>query len=315
MSKGKVLVIDSVHSSMIDRLAEMGYECETIAMDYPDLLGNIQKYAGLVIRSRCAVDKPVIDAATRLKFIARVGAGMENIDTLYAQQKGIACLNSPEGNADAVGEYVIGNLLALFRHTLQADVQVRHGEWQRKSNTGIELNSKIVGIIGYGNMGHSVAEKLSGFGCKVLVYDKYKRNYGDANAEQVTLEILQQQADIVSIHINYMPENYHYINSSFIGNFQKNIYLVNTSRGKVLNTSDLVTALANGKVLGAVLDVLEYEDIRLQNLPMNQWDDAMHELAQNANVILSPHIAGQTYESQEKHVKVLAEKIKQLSLD
>ncbi|MBO4582047.1 MAG: hypothetical protein J5701_07175 [Bacteroidales bacterium] len=315
MGKGKVLVLDSVHPDMIARLSDLGYECEVIAMDYPELLAGISAYTGLVIRSRCAVDKPVIDAAVRLKFIARVGAGMENIDTLYARQKGIACLNSPEGNADAVGEYVIGSLLALFRHTVQADIQVRRGEWQRKSNTGLELNSKTVGIIGYGNMGHSVAKKLSGFGCKVLVYDKYKQNYGDAYAEQVSLETLRQQADIVSVHINYMPENHYYINGSFIHDFKKQIYIVNTSRGKVLNTSDLAEALSEGKVSGAVLDVLEYEDIRLQNAPKEQWDEAMQKLAQNANVILSPHIAGQTYESQIKHVKVLAEKIKQLSLE
>lgn len=310
--RGKVLFIDKAHADFAPALEALGFECESTPMEYADLMACAREYTGYVIRSRFAIDAPLIDASCNLKFIARIGAGMENIDVAYAQSKGIACLNSPEGNADAVGEYVIGGIMNMLRHTMQSNSQVKQGEWLRETNRGWELGSQTVGIVGYGNMGHSLAKKLSGFGCRVLVYDKYKPQCGDAYATQVPLEVLQKESDIVSVHINYTIDNHYYINESFLNAFSKNIYVINTSRGKVLDTCALWKALQSGKVKGAVLDVLEYENIRLQNKPMQEWNEVMHGLAHSDKVILSPHIAGQTYESLQKHVKVLVEKIKQL---
>ncbi len=306
---GKILFIDKAHPSFKEKLENIGFECIEIETTYSQLLEKASQYVGYIIRSKFAIDKPLIDASTNLKFIARIGAGVENIDIQYAKEKNIVCLNSPEGNADAVGEFVIGGLLALFRHLLQTDTQVRNGQWLREENRGLELNKKNIGIIGYGNMGKSLAKKLSGFGCKILAYDKYKTNFSDNFVEEVDLKTLQQNAEIVSIHINYMPENHYFINKNILNGFAHNIFLVNTSRGKVLKTEDLVATLSTGKVKGAVLDVLEYENIRLQNQPKEEWNETMIALAKNKNVILSPHIAGQTTESLEKHVDVLIQKI------
>lgn len=309
MPHGKILFIDKAHPSFKEKLQNMGFECNDQNINYQQLLETASQYVGYIIRSKFAIDKPLLDASTNLKFIARVGAGMENIDIQYAETKGVCCINSPEGNADAVGEFVIGGILALFRHILQADTQVRNGQWLREENRGLELNKKNIGIVGYGNMGKSLAKKLSGFGCRVLAYDKYKTNFSDNFAQEVNLKTLQQEAEIVSIHINYLPENHYYINENWINNFEHNIFLANTSRGKVLNIKDLNSALLSGKVRGAVLDVLEYENIRLQNKPKEEWNEDMITLAKNQNVILSPHIAGQTTESLEKHVNVLINKI------
>ena len=312
--KGKVLFIDNPHPFMQIQLEALGYECITQAVSYDELLQTAYQYAGYVIRSRFAIDKILLDASSQLRFIARIGAGMENIDTEYAKSKNIACINSPEGNADAVGEYVIGSLLSLFRKTINADNEVRSGIWLREENRGMEISQKTFGIIGYGNMGKSLAKKLSGFGCRVLVHDKFKKNFQEPPFEEVDLSYLQQNADIVSIHIDYTSENHYYVNKKFIDNFTKSIYIINTARGKVLSTADLINALSTGKVKGAILDVLEYEDIRLQNKPVEEWDKNMHILAQCKNVILSPHIAGQTFESLTKHVDILIEKIKQIAV-
>jgi D-3-phosphoglycerate dehydrogenase len=310
--KGKILFIDNPHFSMQEKLEALGYECEIDALSYEDLLQRAGQYVGYVIRSRFAIDKTLIDASSQLRFIARIGAGMENIDVEYAKSKNIACLNSPEGNADAVGEYVIGALLCLFRNTKEADNQVRNGVWLREENRGMEICGKTFGIIGYGNMGKALAKKLSGLGCTILVYDKYKKNFQEPHFQEVDLPTLQQYADIVSIHINYTQENHYFVNDDFINAFAKNIYLINTARGKVLSTEDLAKNLLNGKVKGAILDVLEYENIRLQNRPMEEWDRAMHILSQCDDVVLSPHIAGQTFESLTKHADVLVDKIKSL---
>ena len=294
------------------RLEELGFECDNTPLAYDMLLNQATEYTGYIIRNKFAIDRILIDASPRLKFIARIGAGMENIDIKYAAEKNIACIHSPEGNADAVAEYVIGSLLCLFRNTKRADSEVREGIWLRNENRGLEICNKTIGIIGYGHMGKTLAKKLSGFDCKVLAYDKYKTDYEDEYIQAVDLFVLQQESDIVSVHINYIPENYHYINSEFLANFTKNIYLVNTSRGKVLSTEDLVSHLSGGKVKGAVLDVLEYESIQLQNKPIEEWDRAMYYLADCDDVILSPHIAGQTMESIDKHCDIIISKIKRI---
>jgi D-3-phosphoglycerate dehydrogenase len=308
--KEKILFIDNYHPFLQSQLEELGFECVHTPLSYELLLENAHEYTGYIIRNKFVIDKILIDASTQLKFIARIGSGMENIDVKYAAEKNITCINSPEGNADAVAEYVIGSLLCLFRNTKRADSEVREGIWLRNENRGLEICNKTVGIIGYGYMGKALAKKLSSFDCKILACDKYKTNYEDEYISAVDLSVLQQEADIVSVHINYMPENYHFINNDFLSNFTKNIYLINTSRGKVLSTEDLVNNLSNGKVKGAVLDVLEYEDIHLQNKPMEEWDRAMYYLSENDDVILSPHVAGQTFESIKKHCDVIISKIK-----
>ncbi|MDR2406945.1 MAG: hypothetical protein LBE13_02360 [Bacteroidales bacterium] len=311
-TKGKILCIDKINSQLQTALEELGFACDNNNLSYEELLGKAHEYTGYIIRNRFVIDRILLDASTQLKFIARVGAGMENIDVKYAHEKNIACINSPEGNADAVAEYVIGSLLCLFRNTKRADSEVREGIWLRNENQGIEICNKIIGIVGYGHMGKALAKKLSSFNCEILAYDKYKTNYEDEYIRAVDLPALQQYADIVSIHINYLPENYHFVDDEFISGFTKNIYLINTSRGKVLSTEDLVRHLSSGKVKGAILDVLEYENVQLQNKPVEEWDRTMYYLANCDDVILSPHIAGQTIEASRKHVNVIIAKIKEL---
>ncbi|MDD4210567.1 MAG: NAD(P)-dependent oxidoreductase [Bacteroidales bacterium] len=308
--KGNVLFIDSPHQSMEKALHAMDFHCIKKNITYDELLQTAQDYVGYIIRSKFIIDKQIIDKSSQLRFIARIGAGMENIDIDYAKSKNIACINSPEGNADAVAEYVIASILSLLRNLKKADTEVRQGIWDRRANRGIELCGKTVGIIGYGNMGMCVAKKLKAFGCTLLAYDKYKKNFGDDFVKEVNLKQIQENADIISIHINYLPENHYYVNGKWINDFHKNIFLINTSRGKVLNTKDLVFHLQKGKVIAAALDVLEYEDIQLNIKPPKEWDDTMHYLAQSENIILSPHIAGQSMESSLKHAQVLIDKIK-----
>ncbi len=305
-----VLFIDNPHPSMEKELRALGYDIEKKDISYSELATSAHKYVGYIIRSKFVIDQHIIDRSIHLQFIARIGAGMENIDVDYAKQKKIHCLNSPEGNADAVGEFVIATLLNLLRNIQKADTEVRNGIWDRKSNLGNELCHKTVGIIGYGNMGKNLAGKLKSFGCELLAHDKFKTGFGDEKVKEVSLKEIWKYADIVSLHINYLPENYYYVNKNWLQAFEKNIYLINTSRGKILHTADLANAIQQEKIKAAALDVLEYENIRLQNKPIEEWDDAMHFLARSPKVILSPHIAGQTFESSEKHVGILIEKIK-----
>ena len=310
-TKGKILLVDKVHPCLQSQLEKLGFEIDNSNLTYELLLNKAHEYTGYIIRNKFAIDRILIDCSTQLKFIVRVGAGMENIDIKYASEKNITCINSPEANSDAVAEYVIGSLLCLFRNTKRADLEVREGIWLRNENRGIELCNKTIGIIGYGHMGKALAKKLRGFNCNVLAYDKYKTDYEDQYITEVDLPTLQQYSDVVSIHINYMPENHYFINNEFLANFKKNIYLVNTSRGKVLSTQDLVNNLSNGKVKGAILDVLEYENTQLQNKPIEEWDRAMYYLADCDDVILSPHIAGQTVEAVKKHCEVIIFRIKE----
>ncbi len=274
-----------------------------------EIINNIHLYDGIVIRSRIKITKEIIDRAVNLKFIARAGAGMENIDVAYAEKKGIKCLHAPEGNKDAVGEHTIAMLLSLFNNLNRADKEVRQGKWIREENRGVELMGKIVGIIGYGNMGSAFAERLKGFGVKILVYDKYKKGFGNDFIIETTLEHIFEEADVFSLHTPLTEETNYLINDSFINSFKKNIYIINTARGKCLNTADLVSNIKSGKVLGACLDVLEYEMTSFENLDKANLPEAFQYLIQSDKVILSPHIAGWTKESNEKIARVLAEKI------
>ena len=309
----RILFIDSNHPILHETLINAGHTCDLhYHWTKDEITANIHLYDGIVIRSRIKLTKELIDKATKLKFIARAGAGMENIDVPYAESKGIACIHAPEGNKDAVAEHAIGMLLSLFNNLCRANIQVREGKWIREGNRGVELMGKTVGIIGYGNMGAAFAERLKGFGVNVLVYDKYKKNFGADTIIETSLEQLFQEADVVSLHTPLTDETKYLINDAFINHFKKNIYIINTARGKCLNTSDLVKNLNSGKVLGACIDVLEFEAVSFENIDATSTPEAFKQLIESDKVILSSHIAGWTHESNEKIAKVLAEKILQI---
>ncbi|WP_055443899.1 2-hydroxyacid dehydrogenase [Lacinutrix himadriensis] len=308
----KILHLDSNHSLLIDQLNDLGCtNHEDYTSSKEDILNKIQEYDGFIIRSRFSIDKPFLDAATNLKFIGRVGAGLENIDCEYAESKGIHLISAPEGNRNAVGEHSLAMLLSLFNKLNKADKEVRSGKWLREENRGIELDGNTVGLIGYGNMGKAFAKKLRGFEVDVLCYD-IKPNVGDKNAEQVPLEILFQEADILSLHTPQTPLTTNMVDENFINQFAKPFWLINTARGKSVVTKDLVSALQSGKILGAGLDVLEYEKASFENLFSSNMPEAFQYLIQAENVLLSPHVAGWTKESKEKLAQTIVDKIKDI---
>jgi len=305
----KILHLDKNHSLLIEQLTKAGYKNEE---DYTSSKSDIEQiisgYDGIVIRSRFKFDRTFIDAGTNLKFIARVGAGLESIDIPYAESKGITLISAPEGNCNAVGEHTLGMLLSLFNKLNKADFEVKKGKWNREVNRGIELDGKTVGIIGYGNMGKAFSKKLQGFDCKVICYD-IKEDVGDKNATQVSLITFQKEVDVVSLHIPWTPLTNRMINSDFINQFSKAFWLLNTARGKSVVTSDLVLALKKGQLLGAGLDVLEFEKSSFESLFSNKIPASLSDLLSMENVILSPHIAGWTIESKEKLAQVIVDKI------
>lgn len=283
----------------------MGYHCDYRPMIKADeALEVLGGYAGLVMRSKFKLDRQYIDAGENLRFVCRAGAGMDNIDEEYAIQKGIELINAPEGNADAVGEHAIGMLLSLMNNLNKADAQVRSGVWDREGNRGYELKGKTVGIIGYGFMGKSFARKLSGFGVNVIAYDKYKTGFSDEYAREVSMEEIVKQSDVLSLHIPLTAETLGMVNEEYLFHFKKQIFLINTSRGKAVQTTAVMNAIAQGRVLGAGLDVLEIE--KFPALGEQQWFD---QLRQSGKVILTPHVAGWTFESYRKISEVMAEKL------
>lgn len=306
----KILHLDSNHPLLLKMLKEAGFSNEeNYKASKTEIEEIISNYDGIVIRSRFNIDKQFLDAAKNLKFIARVGAGLESIDTEYAEKLGIRLIAAPEGNRNAVGEHALGMLLSLFNNLNKADREVKSGLWNREPNRGIELEGKTVGIIGYGNMGKAFAKKLRGFDCEVICYD-IQNNVGDENAIQVSLKELQQKADVLSLHTPWTPLTDKMINTEFINSFSKPFWLINTARGKSVVTADLVSALQSGKILGAGLDVLEFEKLSFETLfDSDNLPNSLKELFAMDNVILSPHIAGWTLESKEKLAKVIAEKI------
>jgi len=316
MKKGKILFIDTAHPALMQELTKDGYQCDHFPEEGRDELKKIvHHYTGIIIRSKIKLDRDFLEKANTLKFIGRVGAGMENIDVVFAQSKGIICLNAPEGNRDAVGEQAVGMLLMLFNNLLTADKEVRKGLWLREENRGIELGGKTIGIIGYGNTGGAFAKKLSGFGVEILAYDKYKSGFSDDFVTESTMETLFEECDILSLHVPLTSETTFLVNDEFINRFKKKIYLVNTSRGKVVKTTDLVKNLKIGKIKGACLDVLEYEGLSFENLSSKQLPDDFTQLVKMQNVILSPHIAGWTHESNYKLAMTIVRKIRQLKIE
>jgi len=310
----KFLLIDTVHPSLPGLLQEAGHQCAAgESLTRPEILKVIPGYDGIIIRSRILIDREFLDQAVRLKVIGRIGAGMECIDVNYASAKKIACLNSPEGNRDAVGEHAIGMLLMLFNKLHKANAEVKQGLWIREANRGTELAAKTVGIVGYGNMGNAFAKKLSGFGCNVLAYDKYKSNFSDAFAREASMDEIFEQTDILSLHVPLTPETTFLADDAYINSFRKNIYIVNTARGKCIRTTDLVKNLRSGKVRGACLDTIEYEETSFEKfdarIPGSEKNPDWEYLCSSDQVVLSPHIAGWTVESLEKLARILAGKI------
>ncbi|MCK0107741.1 2-hydroxyacid dehydrogenase [Flavobacteriaceae bacterium S0825] len=305
----KILHLDTNHPLLINQLNDLGYaNHEDYTSSKEEIEAKISNYDGIIIRSRFTIDKQFLDKATNLKFIGRVGAGLENIDCNYAESKGIYLISAPEGNRNAVGEHTLGMLLSLFNKFIKADKEVRRGQWLREDNRGIELDGKTVGLIGYGNMGKAFAKKLRGFDVDVLCYD-IKPNVGDDNAKQVTLIELQNKADVLSLHTPQTALTTNMINTEFIDVFKKPFWLINTARGKSVVTSDLVKALKTGKILGAGLDVLEYEKSSFENLFTSKMPEAFQYLIKAENVLLTPHIAGWTIESKEKLAQTIVDKI------
>lgn len=312
MSELKVLHLDSNHPVLLQQLQQAGFENhEDYVSEKAQIEARIHQYQGIVIRSRFSLDRSFLEKAVNLKFIARVGAGLENIDCAFAESRGIALIAAPEGNRNAVAEHTLGMLLSLFNKLNFVDRQVRQGVWIREENRGVELDGKTVGIIGYGNMGKAFAKKLRGFDCEVICHDILP-DVSDYNARQVPLEELQAKADVVSLHLPWTPQTDKMVDAGFLSAFAKPIWLLNTSRGKNVVTDDLVSALKSGKVLGAGLDVLEYEKSSFESLFSQQKPPALEYLLQAENVMLSPHIAGWTQESKKRLAEVIVEKIKTL---
>jgi D-3-phosphoglycerate dehydrogenase len=303
--KNNILIVDDIHPIFMEMAAAKGYHCDYKPLIKADeAMQIIGGYAGLVIRSKFKVDKQVLDTAANLRFVARAGAGMDNIDEAYAAKKGISLINAPEGNSDAVGEHAVGLLLSLMNNLNKGDAEIRNGSWQREANRGYELKGKTVGIIGYGHMGHSFARKLSGFQVDVIAYDKYKTGFSDRYAREVSMEDIVKHSDVLSLHIPLTPETNGLVDDEYLFHFKKPIFLINTARGKAVKTSAVLNAIKQGKILGAGLDVLEVE--KFPALGEQTWFD---ELRQSGKVILSPHVAGWTFDSYRKLSEVMAEKL------
>ena len=303
----KILLLDKNHPLITEQLSEKGFVLEEdFSSSYEQVLEKIHLYEGVIIRSRIPLDAHFLEKAKNLKFIARVCAGMENIDIAKAQKLGIKLINSPEGNKDAVAEHVIGTLLVLMNRLFISSNEVKKGIWLREENRGEEILGKTFGIIGYGNMGKAVAKRLSGFGCKTIFYD-IKPNLSDEFATQVSLQELQENADILSLHTPLTEDTLYMIDEEFISKMKKNFYFINTARGKNLKTSALVNALKSGKIKGACLDVLEYEKTSFENLEMKNED--LEYLLNSEKAIITPHIAGWTHESKIKLAQVIVNKI------
>jgi D-3-phosphoglycerate dehydrogenase len=309
--KPKILHIDENHPLLLNQLHELGFEnVEAYQTSKEELEQQIDKFEGIIIRSRFKLDKEFLQKAKKLKFIGRVGAGLENIDTEFAAKNNIQLFNAPEGNRNAVGEHALGMLLSLFNKLHTAHQEVCKGIWKREENRGYELEGKTVGIIGYGNMGKAFAKKLQGFDVSVICYD-IKPNVGDQYAKQVGLREFQKKVDVLSLHTPITPETKNMLNASFFSDFKKPFWLINTARGNAVVTEDLVSALQSGKILGAGLDVLEYEKSSFENLfEDGNLPEAFAYLTKAKNVILSPHIAGWTQESKLKLAQTIVDKVK-----
>jgi D-3-phosphoglycerate dehydrogenase / 2-oxoglutarate reductase len=308
----RVAFLDTVHEVLRQGLENAGWQCDDLTLsDQHSIQEKIQNYHGIVIRSRFPMNEAFLKNAAALEFIARSGAGMENIDVSYCQKRGIHLFNAPEGNRNAVAEHALGMLLGLFNHLNRCDAQVRKGLWLREENKGVELDGKTVAIIGYGNNGEAFAKKLRGFDVRLLVYDKYKTGFGNSLVTESNWDEISREADVLSLHIPQNAETIALVNDELINSFAKPFYLINLSRGKIVDTGSLMRGIENGKILGACLDVIEYEKSSFEQL----FDDVenlavpFRYILQSDKVMLSPHVGGWTHESYYKLSKVLLNKI------
>ena len=311
-----ILFLDEVHSFLEESLTEIGCVCHhDYTSSKEDITKKTKAYDGIIIRSRIPMDADFLNANPQLQFIGRSGSGMENIDLKTAEKHNITCFSAPEANKNAVAEHALGMLLALFNHLNLGDLDIRNGNWQRELHRGEEIQGKTIGLIGYGNNGSAFAEKLRSFGCTILAYDKYKTGFGNDFVTEVSLEELQERSDVLSLHIPQNEETIYMVDSQFIQAFIKPFFLINTSRGKLVNTEALVDALKTQKIKGACLDVLEYEKSSFSNLfDSGNCPKAFEYLLKSKHVILSPHVAGWTTESYLRLSQVLAKKITQYVL-
>lgn len=307
--KGKILIVDDLHPIFKEQAVVQGYEVDDRPLiTREETMAIIANYIGIAVRTKFKIDKELMDAAPDLQFIARAGAGLDNIDVVFAEQRNIKLLNAPEGNMDAVGEHAIGLLLSLMNNFRNADAEIRNGIWDREGNRGYELKGRTVGIIGYGFMGKSFAKKLAGFEVKVIAYDKYKTGFGDAYAKEVSMEEMVKQCDVLSFHIPLTKETKQMVNDEYLLHFRKPIFFINTARGEIVNTQSVLSAINNKKIIGAALDVLEVE--KFPALGAQEW---FADLKSSGKVILTPHVGGWTFESYRRISEVLAEKLQALS--
>ena len=307
----RILITDRTDPVLQETLEAAGHHVVVDTnLGYDSLLHIIGQYDALVVRSKITIDKYFLDHARHLQCIGRVGAGMETINVDYAESLGIRCLNSPEGNRDAVGEHALGLLLALLDNISRADAEVRQGLWRREANRGLEIKGRTIGIIGFGNMGGAFAQRLQGFECDIIAYDKHKPvGYAPAYVQEVSLAELQERAEVLSLHVPLTPETNHMVDLQFINRFRHPFFLINTSRGAVVNTPDLVEAIRNEHIIGAALDVIEYEDMSRDGLDLEHLPPAFQFLIESPRTVLTPHVAGWTVESRYKLAKVLADKM------
>jgi D-3-phosphoglycerate dehydrogenase len=310
MSRGKILIVDDLHPAFKIVAEQIGFEVD----DQPfikkeKVLEILKDYVGLAIRTKFRVDKEVIDAAANLKFVARAGAGMDNIEVAYADEKNIQLINAPEGNADAVGEHCVGLLLSMMNNFRKADNEIRNGIWEREGNRGYELKGKTVGIIGYGNNGSSFARKLKGFEVIVLAYDKYKTRFTDDFATEASMEEIVKYSDVLSFHIPLTRETKQLVNEEYLSHFRKPLFFINASRGEIVNTQSVLKGIKENRILGAGFDVLEKE-----KFPALADADFYQDLIKEDKVLLTPHIGGWTFDSYRKISEVLAEKLKNLEI-
>ena len=308
----KCLIIDRTHACIIPLLKEIGYRADYHpGLSRAEVLERITDYDGLIVRSKLAVDRELLERAERLRFVGRAGAGLDLLDLEALHRRGIQVVNAPEGNRDALAEHMVGMLLCLLNKIHQADRQVRRGIWDREGSRGTELMGKTVGLVGYGYMGQAFARRLSGFGVEVLAYDKYKQNYGDEYATEAAMEELYERTDILSFHVPLTEETHRYVNEAYLNRFQKDIFLLNSARGKIITFRTLAESIRRGKIRGAALDVLENEQLTQLSDEQRHYLD---ELIASDRVLFTPHVAGWTHESYEKISRVLAEKIAALKL-
>lgn len=308
MSKGKILIVDDLHPLFKESAAALGYEVHDMPLiTRAETLAVIAGYQGIAVRTKFQIDRELMEAGSNLIFVARAGAGLDNIDEVYAKQKGIQLLNAPEGNRDAVGEHATGLLLALMNNFRIADQQIRNGIWDREGNRGYELKGKTIGIIGYGFMGKCFAKKLAGFEVNTIAYDKYKTGFSDAYAKEVSMEEIVRQSDVLSLHIPLTSETRQMIDEEYLLHFRKPIFFINTARGEIVNTKAILNALNQNKILAAGLDVLETE--KFPGLGNQAW---YHDLIGSDKVLLTPHVGGWTFDSYRKISEVLTEKLREL---